>query len=362
MWYNAIMSKFKIFLISTCVILCGFGILGFGIFLRVRGAIYNDFGTPGTVKEFIIASGENVKSISEQLEDDKIISSAFAFQIYTWTKNAGTKIQAGEYEISLGENIPYVLNLLTEGKVRDDSVQITIPEGFNVQQINERIMNYELSQPEAGPPRAEIKSENLLSIINNPNSSLRSKYWFLKKDKDNNPKSLEGYLFPDTYKFSKDASAEDVIGKMLDNFKRKIEPLKSQISASDMTLHEIITLASIVEKEVASQEDMKIVAGLFLHRLRIGMLLQSDATINFVTQKGNPSPLYSDLEVDSPYNTYKHAGLTPGPICNPGFNAIEAVLNPTDTDYLYFLTPVDRPTVFSRTFAEHEASKRRWLK
>ncbi len=346
------MNKLKIFLISTGIILCGFGIVVFGSFLHVRNAIYNDFGATGTVKEFVVASGENVKNISEQLKDEKIISSSFAFQSYVWLKNAGTKIQAGEYEIPLGENIPYVVDLLTEGKVKDNSVQITIPEGYSSQLIVERISNFKF----------QISNKDLLNIINIPNTVLRSKYWFLEKDKDGEPKSLEGYLFPDTYKFHEDADAEDVIGKMLDNFENKIEPLKSQILGSEMTLHKIVTLASIVEKEVASQEDMKIVAGLFLHRLRIKMLLQSDATINFVTQKGNPSPLYSDLEVDSPYNTYKYGGLPPGPICNPGFNAIEAVLNPIDTDYLYFLTPVDRPTVFSRTLAEHEASARKWLR
>jgi len=335
------------------------------MFLHIRGAIYNDFGAPNAVQEFIIASGENVKNISERLESDEIISSSFAFQVYVWMKNAGTKIQAGEYEISLGENIPYVLNLLTEGRVRDDSVSITIPEGFSAQQIAERIKNYELRiKPASGlvSQRAEITNQKLSNIIDNPDSILRNKYWFLEKDKDKNPKTLEGYLFPDTYKFDVDANAEDVVGKMLNNFEKKIEPLKSQILESDMTLHEIVTIASIVEKEVASQEDMKIVAGLFLHRLEIGMPLQSDATINFITQKGNPSPLYKDLEVESPYNTYKYGGLPPGPICNPGFNAIEAVLNPTDTDYLYFLTPENKPTVFSKTLAEHEANARKWLR
>ncbi|TRZ78434.1 endolytic transglycosylase MltG, partial [bacterium] len=307
------MSKIKIFLISTAIIFCGFGVIGFGVFLRVRGAIYNDFGIPNTVKEFVITSGENVKNISEQLENEKIISSAFAFQIYVWMKNAGTKIQAGEYEISLGENIPYVVSLLVEGKVRDNSVQITIPEGFNSQQIAERIK----SASGLITLQGEITNYDISNIVNTPDVALRNEYWFLEKDRDKNPKSLEGYLFPDTYKFDEDANADDVIGKMLDNFEKKIEPLKSQILESDMTLHEIVTLASIVEKEVVSQEDMKIVAGLFLHRLRIKMLLQSDATINFVTQKGNPSPLYKDLEVDSPYNTYKYGGLPPGPICNP---------------------------------------------
>ncbi len=345
-------GKLKIFLISTGIILCGFGIVMFGGFLHIRKTIYGSFGEEGVIKEFVIKSGENVKNISGRLERDKIISSSFSFQIYVWMEKAGTKIQAGEYEISLGKNIPYILNLLIEGKVKDNSAQITIPEGFNSWQIAERIENMKLS----------IKNNNVLNIINVPSVILRDEYWFLKKDENNNPKNLEGYLFPDTYKFNEDASAEDVVKKMLNNFENKIEPLKSGILVSDMTLHEIITLASIVEKEVASQEDMKIVAGLFLRRLKIGMFLQSDATINFITQKGSPSPLYKDLEVESPYNTYKYGGLPPGPICNPGFNAIEAVLDPTDTDYLYFLTPEGKPTVFSRTLAEHEANARKWLR
>jgi len=340
------MSKIKIFLISLAIIFASAGVFVVVSFVRVQSCIDKDFGQAGAAKEFIITPGEKVKEISERLKDENLISSAFCFQIYVWQKNAGGKIQAGEYEIPTGINIPQVFDMLVGGKINPDDVWITIPEGFNSQQI---VAKFQISNFKF--------QNNFKNLISNASKELSSNFWFLSEGK-----SLEGYLFPDTYKFDKDVAAEDIIEKMLSNFAKKVDPLRGKIENNKMNLYEIVTLASVVEKEVASSDDMRIVAGIFLKRMEIGMPLQSDATVNYVTQKGDPTPLYKDLEIDSPYNTYKYKGLPAGPICNPGLNAIEAVLNPQKTDYLYFLTPVDQPTVFSKTFAEHQASSRKWLK
>ena len=129
-----------------------------------------------------------------------------------------------------------------------------------------------------------------------------------------------------------------------------------------MTMHELLTLSSIVEKEVRTAETMKNVADVFLKRLDIGMALQSDATINYIIKGDNPSPLYSDLEVESPYNTYKHAGLPPGPISAPGLNALNAVLHPASNTYLYFLTTDEGAIYYAETYEEHLRNKARWLK
>ncbi|MFA7663080.1 MAG: endolytic transglycosylase MltG, partial [Patescibacteria group bacterium] len=172
-----------------------------------------------------------------------------------------------------------------------------------------------------------------------------------------------GYIFPDTYHITTTATAEEIMDKALSNFGNKLTPeLRAEIKAQGKTIYEIITLASIVENEVAKAEDMKIVAGIFWNRLDIGMGLQSDATINYITSGKTTRPTADDLKIDSPYNTYKYRGLPPGPIANPGIASIEAVINPTKTDYLYFLTTPDKQTIFSKTFEEHVAAKNKYLK
>jgi UPF0755 protein len=154
-----------------------------------------------------------------------------------------------------------------------------------------------------------------------------------------------------------------VVKKFLDNFDKRLTPvLREQISRQGKSIYEVIILASIVQQEAIGEEDMPLVAGVFANRLRIGMALESDATINYVTNKKDRQPLYEDLKVKSPYNTYLNRGLPPGPIANPGIEAIKAAINPAATDYLFFLHPLDGPTVFSKTLDEHNRNKAKYLK
>lgn len=192
-------------------------------------------------------------------------------------------------------------------------VQITFPEGFTVKQVQERLI-----------------ANNILGNIN---------------------PDLAGYLFPDTYRFYQDASVEDAIQKMQNNFEQKV----GQISYNDLIL------ASIVQKEVVKQEDMKKVAGIFLKRLKAKMPLQSDATINFITGKNLIQPSIEDTKTESFFNTYLHLGLPPKPICNPGLTAIKAVRNPEKTEYWYFLTPPNMETIYSKTLEEHNRAKAKFL-
>jgi UPF0755 protein len=174
--------------------------------------------------------------------------------------------------------------------------------------------------------------------------------------------SFEGYLFPDTYIFSKKAAVEEIIQKMLDNFDKKITAeIQKEIARQDKNLEEIVNLASIVQQESTSSEEMAKIAGVFYNRLNIGMALQSDATINYITGKGMRQPLLEDTKIDSPYNTYKYKGLPPTPICNPGIEAIKAAIWPEQHDYFYFLHPLSSPTVFSKTLEEHNINKAKWL-
>ncbi|MFH1392198.1 MAG: endolytic transglycosylase MltG [bacterium] len=192
-------------------------------------------------------------------------------------------------------------------------VQVTFPEGFTVKQIQDR-----------------LAANNLVFELD---------------------ENLEGYLFPDTYRFYKNSTAEQAIKKMQDNFNAKV----GEISYDDLIL------ASIVQKEVSNQEDMKKVAGIFLKRLKVNMPLQSDATINFITGKNLTQPSIKDTKTASPYNTYLNLGLPLAPICNPGLTAIEAVQNPEESAYWYFLTPPDIPTIYSKSLEEHNAAKAKFL-
>ncbi len=196
------------------------------------------------------------------------------------------------------------------------------------------------------------------------------------KDLTFKPSSLEGYLFPDTYFVAAKPTAKSVIQKMLDNLGGKItEQMRADIKKQNRSIFEVLTLASIVEKEVGRntattsaadqqvlQEERETVAGIFMNRLKIGMALQSDATIGYITKKNDPQASSADLLIDSPYNTYKYRGLPPGPISNPSLSAIKAAIYYKATDYLYFLTKKDGTAVYAKTLEEHNANKRKYLK
>jgi UPF0755 protein len=200
--------------------------------------------------------------------------------------------------------------------------------------------------------------------------------------------SLEGYLFPDTYRFAKTSTPDIIIQKILDNFSDRVATLGVPVSGPDepyqiagyenlklngqrgLTFHQIITLASIIEKESGSNtgpeaaaRERKIISGIFYNRLMIGQALESDATVNYVSGKDNPSSTNADLQINSPYNTYRYAGLPPGPICNPSLSSIDAALHPEVTDYYYFLhKQPSGEVVYSKTFEEHKKNKALYLK
>lgn len=175
---------------------------------------------------------------------------------------------------------------------------------------------------------------------------------------------LEGFLFPDTYRLYENDNSQILIDKMLANFDKKLTPeLRAEIVKQKKSIFEIITLASIVEKEVRSTADMKLVAGIFYNRLKSGQGLQSCATLAYILGVNKTQYSYADTQIDSPYNTYKYRGLPPGPIANPGLAAITAAIYPTKTDYNYFLSdPATGQTIFSKTLDQHNANKAKYLK
>lgn len=181
--------------------------------------------------------------------------------------------------------------------------------------------------------------------------------------------SLEGYLFPDTYRVFASSSPEEIVYRLLRNFDLKLtKEMREEIKRQGKTIHEIITMASIIEKEApifnqTSAEDARIISGVFWNRLRIGMALQTDASLSYIFEDKKPAHSGAELKVDSPYNSYLYRGLPPGPIANPGLIAIEAAIYPAKTDYFYFLTPLDGSRVYyAKTYQEHLNNKYKYLK
>ena len=183
-------------------------------------------------------------------------------------------------------------------------------------------------------------------------------FYFLKDKPEDT--SLEGFLFPDTYEISGGINCDDFIITMLSNFERKITPeLKNQMQKKEKSVFEIITMASMLEKEVRTLNDKKIASGILWKRIEVGMPLQLDATINYITGKSDPAVAIKDTKIDSPYNTYKYKGLPKGPISNPGMDSIIAAINPEDSPYWFYLS--DGRTIFSKTFEEHTVNKAKYL-
>ncbi|MFA7087998.1 MAG: endolytic transglycosylase MltG [Patescibacteria group bacterium] len=246
---------------------------------------------------------------------------------------------------------------------------IRILEGWTIRDIGQYFENAGKWQSEeflevAGFPLVDYRrEENLPPLIDQTDnfSFLESKPEYF---------GLEGYLFPDTYRIYASSTVSEVISKMLDNFDQKLTAkMRTDIKKQGKTIHEIITMASLIEKEApidyvdAENRDARIISGIFWNRLEIGQALQSDATLSYIFNDNNPQHSGTELAVDSPYNTYKYPGLPPGPICNPGLVAINAAIYPIETNYYYFLTPKnERSVIYSRTYQEHLNNKYKYLK
>ena len=247
---------------------------------------------PGTEETtiFLVKKGESAKEISLNLKEQGLINSSLLFRIYALATNQAVKLQAGEYELSPAMNIPEIVAKLVSGEVIKR--QITIIGGWTIKDVEE--------------------------------------YLGGKID----PK-LEGYLFPDTYEVNAEDNVEEIVQKILDNFDKKV---RSHFGA-ELT-PEAVIMASLLEKEVKTPEDKKIVSGILWKRLEIGMPLQ----------------------VDAAPDTYKYQGLPPSPICNPGLESIEAAIYPQESEYWYYLSASDGKTIFSKTLAEHNIAKAKYLK
>lgn len=349
-------AKIFIVLIAT-IILSG---VGFAFWLNYQ--FNQPFVNTDTEQDFVVESGDGVNIVSAKLERDGLISDNFYFDMYIWIKKSENNIKAGSYKLSPSMTPKEIVNILIGGEMAEDD-RVTIPEGWNSREIATEFADYHARNVDSDKSEAELQvefKEKFLEEIKNI-GKYKKDYNFLSNIPKGN--SLEGFLFPDTYKVFANSEPETIVRKMLDNFQDKVgEDVIKDAHQQELNFYEIITLASIVEKEVRDEDEMKKVAGVYYNRLDINMRLQSDVTITYITGKKDPQPTIKDTKVASPYNTYLNEGLPPGPVGNPGFKAIKATIEPEGHNFLFFLTKLDTgEAIFSMDLKEHNQNKQKYL-
>lgn len=305
----------------------------FWLFLRLPGS------ADRTIREIIIQPGMNVTAVARILHDEGIISDPRKFYYLCRYRQAGQRLKAGEYAFSAFSTPEQVLDRIVEGRV--SLHRVTVPEGFTVREIARTLKEKGLAS-EATVLRHAADPQWIRSL------GIESS-------------SLEGYLFPDTYHFNRSQGEEVMLKAMVTQFWRRLpEGWEQRSHELGMTLHEIVTLASLVEKEAIVDAERARIAGVFFNRLARGMPLQSDPTAVYDLENFSGPILWSHLKRESPYNTYRNKGLPLGPICNPGSKSIQAVLHAEKVPYLYFVSNNDGTHSFSENLQEHSRAVSRY--
>lgn len=297
--------------------------------------------------EFTIESGQGSNAVWANLIEEGYFTRTAPLRYYGWREDAGSSIQAGRYNIQMGESAADVVHRFVKGDVNLNELTLTFPEGFTLEQIAAR-------SEEAG-----IGTSEEFIVAAKP-ELYADEFPFLAEIPAG--RSLEGYLFPDTYRVFVDDTPEDLIRRMLANFNAKVTPdLRSEAATGGRTLDQIVNMASIIEREVILDKDMAMVSGVLWKRIADGEGLFVDATTRYILNKWDGALTVQDLAIDSPYNTRKYRGLPPGPISNPGIRAITAAIRPTDSEFYYYLSAPSGETIFSRTNDEHNVNKAQYL-
>lgn len=302
---------------------------------------------------FVVPKGQSVKTILKRLEEDRLIQSAKAAELFLYVSNKKDTLQAGSFRLSPGDSTPSVIEKLKHGML---DVWVTIPEGWRAEQIVDEL----------------VKTGYFLDME--------------KEDLYRQFRAKEGYLFPDTYLFARTATPDQVINKMTDTFEQKVRTVTDQpINAFGPEAHRPLDethqliLASLIEREAKHDQDRPLVASVLTNRVKIDMALQVDATLQYAKAtvardtcgtRGTcgtsfdwwPQITAADKSIKSPYNTYLYVGLPPGPIANPGLESIKAAMEPAKTDYLYYLSEPDGTTHYAETLQEHNENIRKYLR
>lgn len=297
-----------------------------------------------------IPKGSSATAIAGILEEKGVIRSAWAFRKYVASEGAENKLKAGTFVISRTMDAQEVLQALTEGKTGE--VVVTIPEGYTVKDIDALLAEKGLSKPG--------------DVISCAQTCDFSTFDFLPKNIALAPRGgrLEGYLYPDTYfALVEDFNAKFFLERMLGTFRKKVvEAHKEDIAASKRTLHEIVTMASLIEEETRTADERPVVSGIIWKRFDEGMGLGIDAAVRYIIDKPTAAITVTDLDTDSPYNLRKYRGLPPGPIANPGLSSIEAALEPESSPYYYYLHGNDGQIHYAVTNDEHNVNRARYIR
>lgn len=281
---------------------------------------------------------QGVLDIGHRLEASGVVRHHTTFAALAALTGRARHLKAGEYEVPRGATTLNVLAMIASGRVRQHVV--LHPEGATVAELA-RVLAEERLAPVA----------DVMRVARDPD--------FLRAHGIQGP-SAEGYLFPDTYQFVRGLRPEEILGRMIQRLHQKLGGIPARARARGLTLHQLLTLASIIEREAIAPDERRLISGVFWNRLERDMPLQADPTVQYAVDKGRRALTHADLDVDSAFNTYRHVGLPPGPIASPGLAAIEAALDPAPAPYLYFVKVDERHHHFSTTVAEHNAAVTRY--
>lgn len=300
-------------------------------------------GPSDEVMHFVVEEGVSFRQVAADLEQSGLIRSAWVFGVWARLKGQDRSIRSGEYELRRGASVAATLEALVAGSVMTRST--TLPEGLTRTQTIEVIA--------AG---LELDAAHLDSLTRTPDPELRARLGLEEGV------TLEGYLYPETYRFAKGVSPEAVIRTLVSTFESVVDDsMRARAVELDMTLHEVVTLASIVEAEAVLDHERPEIAAVYTNRIRKGWRLEADPTVAYALDKIGDRLTYRDLEVDSAYNTYRNPGLPPGPINSPGKASLRAVLWPDpECDAMYFVADGEGGHRFSRTWEEHQAAVREY--
>lgn len=306
-------------------------------------------------KQVEIEKDSSFAGITGDLKEEGIIGSKWLFLFWGYLTRAGLSIKPGAYTFSSESTIAEILKNLSRGESLPNERIITIPEGWNLSDIAKYFEANGIASSsalfaitgEAARIGSSIDVSDRFSLLRSKPASA----------------SLEGFLFPDTYRVYRDASVDSIVEKMIANFEQKLdESLRNEIAKQKKTIFEVITMASLIEEEVRSEEDRALVSGILWKRLEHEIPLQVDATVVYIRGYNHTPLTKTDLASPSPYNTYRYRGLPAGPITNPGLSALKAAIYPKTSPYLYYLSAPDGRTIFSKTLEEHNVAKAKYLR
>lgn len=284
------------------------------------------------------------RQVGQLMKQSEVVRNPVLFYLYARFRGLDSQIKAGEYQISNSLSTPEVLQEMVDGRLAVQS--FTIPEGFTTAQVADLLVS-----------RGFVDRENFFMTLGNEPFT-----YSFTESLPQGDRRLEGYLFPDTYQVTRGLSERSIIDLMLRRFEVEMDELDypARAEKAGLTLHQAVTIASMVEREARVDQERPLISGVIHNRIKRSIPLQIDATVQYALGANKPKLYYKDLEIDSPYNTYRVNGLPPGPIAMPGRSSLEAAVNPAQTEYLYYVAKPDGSHAFATTLADHNLNKERY--